>query len=213
MSWQPAKKKALSIGILLTLCTAVYVKGVKGSNPEEEVIAEIENGYRIVFSVSGSFEQAMPLEGMGITREARGVFYVQKPGKSRWEYAEPVRQVFIVNGENLFFKKETDDNFRQTRIDSQMVGIFNLLLGGEGNLNELFKYSRVKIDGKGLAEVELVPQGELMREIKRVVLTWNRKSKIIAELTIVYLTGSTNTLSFHDVKVNQRIPSSLFITQ
>jgi outer membrane lipoprotein carrier protein len=201
-------------GVVLTALSVILITVVSGAgHPEDEVIDEIEGGYDIVSSVSGTFEQVMPLQGMGITREASGLFYIQKPGKSRWEYLDPVKQVFIVDGENLFYKKEKDESYRRSRIDGQLVGIFNVLLGGEGDLRELFTYSRVKIDGKDYAEVELIPQGKFRRDVKRVVLTWNRKSKLIEELTIFSLTGASNTLLFKNVEVNAPIPPSLFITQ
>lgn len=203
----------LSGVVLIALCVIIITVVTEAGHPEDEVIDEIEEGYDIVSSVSGTFEQVMPLQGMGITREASGLFYIQKPGKSRWEYLDPVKQVFIVDGENLFYKKEKEEGYRRSRIDGQLVGIFNVLLGGEGDFRELFTYSRVKIDGKNYAEVELIPQGKFRRDVKRVVLTWNRKSKLIEELTIFSLTGASNTLSFKNVEVNSPIPPSLFITQ
>ncbi len=203
----------LSGVVLIALCVINITVVTEAGHPEDEVIDEIEEGYDIVSSVSGTFEQVMPLQGMGITREASGLFYIQKPGKSRWEYLDPVKQVFIVDGENLFYKKEKEEGYRRSRIDGQLVGIFNVLLGGEGDFRELFTYSRVKIDGKNYAEVELIPQGKFRRDVKRVVLTWNRKSKLIEELTIFSLTGASNTLSFKNVEVNSPIPPSLFITQ
>lgn len=203
----------LSGVVLIALCVINITVVTEAGHPEDEVIDEIEEGYDIVSSVSGTFEQVMPLQGMGITREASGLFYIQKPGKSRWEYLDPVKQVFIVDGENLFYKKEKEEGYRRSRIDGQLVGIFNVLLGGEGDFRELFTYSRVKIDGKNYAEVELIPQGKFRRDVKRVVLTWNRKSKLIEELTIFSLTGASNSLSFKNVEVNSPIPPSLFITQ
>ncbi|NIO16808.1 MAG: hypothetical protein GTN70_07390 [Deltaproteobacteria bacterium] len=211
-SLRSAKKRA-PLCLLLSLSLLYLASPALATSEGSEVIAEIERRYRTVTSISGEFNQVMPLEGMGITREARGVFYIKKPGKSRWEYAEPVRQVFIVNGEFLYFKKEKDESFRETKISAHLIGIYNVLLGGEGNLPELFEFSRVETDGESYAKVELVPLEKLKRDVRRIVLTWNRKSKLVEELTIFSLTGTSNTLSFSRVEVNRPISSLLFRIQ
>lgn len=179
---------------------------------EEEVFSEIERRYQDIQTVEGKFDQVMPLEGMGIRREARGIFYIVKPGRSRWEYFEPTRQVFIVKENYLYFKKEKDPGYRKSSFQEQLVGVYTVLLGGDGKFREVFQSSRVKVGERESVEVELIPLERYSRDVKRVILTWNRSRRLVERLTIFSPTGTVNTLFFHDVSVNQPLPSELFAT-
>jgi outer membrane lipoprotein carrier protein len=67
----------------------------------DQILENIENKYNNS-KFSADFIQNSFLKTMDITDFASGKVYIKYPGKMRWEYQKPNRQIFITDGENLW---------------------------------------------------------------------------------------------------------------
>lgn len=74
----------------------------------EQILDRIEARY----SGSGfaaDFEQASTLKAMDITDHAVGRIMVKRPGKMRWEYDKPEKQVIITDGHKLWIYRPAEN--------------------------------------------------------------------------------------------------------
>src|SRR5262249_37873978 len=58
----------------------------------DEAVQRLEATYRGIRDLKADFQQAAFNRTLNQTLEARGTFYLKKPGKLRWEYTTPTPQ-------------------------------------------------------------------------------------------------------------------------
>lgn len=80
----------------------------RAAEPLTEIISRVEQRYDVP-GFSASFHQRSTIKAMDISDEATGKLYVKRPGKMRWEYREPVRQIIITNGSRLLIHRPEDN--------------------------------------------------------------------------------------------------------
>lgn len=104
--------------ILLTVLTilAFSCSGTAAADtakqPAELSLTEIINRVEEHYDVPGfmaHFHQLSTIKAMDISDEASGKIFVRRPGKMRWEYETPDRQIIITNGSRLWIYRP-DDN-------------------------------------------------------------------------------------------------------
>jgi outer membrane lipoprotein carrier protein len=85
----------------------------KGASPQagpnlEEILTRIEKRYG-VSNISALFEQTSVIKALDIRDSATGKIYIQQPGKMRWEYLQPDKQIIISDGVQLWIYRPDDD--------------------------------------------------------------------------------------------------------
>ena len=73
-----------------------------------QIIDRVERRYELP-GFSASFFQLATIKAMDISDEATGRIFVKRPGKMRWEYEKPDRQIIVTNGRQLWVYRP-DDN-------------------------------------------------------------------------------------------------------
>lgn len=84
---------ALSVLLALLLC------GSASANTGAERLESYLKGLR---SLSSRFEQTTLRSDGGRMLESNGTLYLKRPGKFRWEYDSPVKQVIIADGKRVW---------------------------------------------------------------------------------------------------------------
>jgi outer membrane lipoprotein carrier protein len=83
-----------------------------GARPAElsltEIISRVEQRYDVP-GFSAAFHQLSTIKAMDIADEATGKLFVKRPGKMRWEYEQPMRQIIITNGSRLLVHRPEDN--------------------------------------------------------------------------------------------------------
>ena len=77
-------------------------------------------------------------ENGSLVRAESGVAYFRKPGKMRWEYQSPEKNLFLVDGKNAWFYTPVDHT--ATRIPARQSDDWRTplaLLAGEGKLSRI----------------------------------------------------------------------------
>ena len=79
------------------------------SNPVLDRILEGMEQKYANSSFSATFLQESTIKAMELTDSARGKVYVMHPGKMRWEYEQPDRQIIITDGYKLWIYRPEDN--------------------------------------------------------------------------------------------------------
>lgn len=102
----------------------------------DKIMDKVEKKYAVA-GFSARFVQESTLKAMDIMDSASGKITVKRPGKMRWEYEEPDRQIIVTDGKNLWIYRPDDNQV--------MIGEFPSFFG----------------DGKGasfLSDIKLIRQ-------------------------------------------------------
>ena len=110
-------------------------------------------------TLSAAFEQIL-LEVDGEPGEvSRGRFYLNRPGRFRWEYREPVEQHVDGDGTRLWMYDQDIEQVTVRALDEGLAGTPAMLLSGEGSLEESFRLG-ASYEEDGLSWIELMPLAE-----------------------------------------------------
>jgi outer membrane lipoprotein carrier protein len=138
--------------------------------------------------------------------EARGTFYLQRPGRFRWEYAAPNRQVIVADGKRVYLH---DLELEQVSHQSQakaLAGTPALLLADGGPIEAHFTAKSIpSTDGRDW--VELTPKDQ-DTEVVRVELGFG--GKVLDSIIMVDSFGQETRLDFAGTQRNPPLDPALF---
>jgi outer membrane lipoprotein carrier protein len=119
--------------------------------------SEVEKYLNGIASWSADFKQTID-DGHGkVVRSAAGKLYLQKPGKFRWDYAEPSEQLILADGKQIWFY---DKDLQQANVRSMDASLANtpaVLLSGGGSLSSQFDVTALP-PSDGLEWYQLIPK-------------------------------------------------------
>jgi outer membrane lipoprotein carrier protein len=100
-------------------------------------LRRMESTYRKAANLRANFLERY-FENGSIVRVESGTAYFRKPGKMRWEYEKPEKNLFLVDGKNAWFYTPVDHT--ATRIPARQSDDWRTplaLLAGEGKLSRV----------------------------------------------------------------------------
>ncbi len=105
---------------------------------------------------SAAFEQTID-DGHGkVLRSASGKFYLQRPGKFRWDYRQPSEQLIVADGKEIWFYDKDLAQANVRDMDSTLASTPAMLLSG-GSVSGEFDITELPASG-GLRWFQLIPK-------------------------------------------------------
>lgn len=156
-------------------------------------------------SARGVFSQAV------ITRSGRkpqlsaGVFALQRPGKFRWSYEQPFKQLLVSNGETLWSYDPELKQVAVKKLGSALGASPAALLAGQ-DLDRHFALSEGGVVD-GVDYVEARPKGE-DGSFARVRIGFAGNRPVSMEIHDSF--GQVTQLRFSQMEINPALPGSLF---
>ncbi len=156
-------------------------------------------------TLRADFVQRVQNPGSGRDRESRGQVLLQTPGKFRWDYREPYRQLIVADGTRVWFYDPDLEQVTVQPLDSAMGATPLGMLMGDAPLEEAFL---VEDQGTAFGErwFELRPRQEDGQFVSiRLGLTDGELSALELEDAL----GQTTLLRFSDVERNVPLDPAL----
>lgn len=103
----------------------------------KQVVARLEAAYRNERTLQATFLETYTENGR-VVRSESGVAYFRRPGKMRWEYEFPERNLFLVDGKTAWFYVPADHT--ATRVPAKQSGDWRTplaLLAGEAKVSRV----------------------------------------------------------------------------
>lgn len=145
-------------------------------------------------SLQADFSQSQVHENGVPGQKTSGVFYLQRPGKFRWDYLKPYRQEIVSNGGKVWFY-DVDLEQVTTKKMSQAIGSTPaLLLSGDVALDKNFKIEDQGTD-QGLYWIRLLPKDadsgfkQLLIGLDGEVLSGMELTDNFGQMTRIYFTN------------------------
>jgi len=197
-------KKLIFLGIV--------VLGLAGTawsaNEHSAVLDAVQKKYEQTRSFKAKFVQKSYLKIMGQSQTAKGEVAIQKPGKMKWDYRAPDRQILITNDKILWLYLPEENQVTKMLVESiYSSNTPALFLAGEGRLKETFHIESATKNDNGWTLI-LVPK-ELDNNIDRLIL-FTDNSYLITGSTVYDKLGNETKILFSDIQIDPGFPAGTF---
>jgi len=160
-----------------------------------------------VQSLQARFDQSVFDTSQGQTRRLEGMFYLQRPGKFRWDYTEPKGQLVLADGKTVWLVEDDLRQAYQKRQSEALRGTPALLLTEQLKLEDHFDIADLGA-GQDLEWVELIPR-DPESQFTRVLLAFAGNELRRMELADKF--GQVTRFGFSDIRRNPRLDPDLFV--
>jgi outer membrane lipoprotein carrier protein len=195
------------VSAALLLAWAVAPADTTAPTLAESLVKRIEEHHARTHDLVARFTQSYRSGLLGRELVERGVLYIKRPGRMRWEYQEPEKKLFVSDGETFYFYVPEDHQVIVQEQDEQR-SLAARLLSGHGGLLEEFEASLDEPLEEGVLRVRLVPRhadAELERAFVDVEPTGVVRSILLEDLQ-----GNRTLFRFEDIRENTGLPDRLF---
>lgn len=153
-----------------------------------------------------AFSQVLLEADSDRSQVSTGRFYLHRPQRFRWDYREPVTQLVVADGENLWLYDPDLEQVTVRRLDDGLSATPAMLLSGQGNLEDTFRIGAAyQEDGYDWVELAALGDSADFAGI-RVGFVADR----LAAMELIDALGQTTVIRFEDVVVNGPIDPALF---
>ena len=188
-----------------------------------EVASLVQSFYDQSPTFQANFRQTQYTKVYDRTERASGRVVFEKPGKMRWDYAEPNGQVFVSDGEKLLVYQPPETGERNGQLiersmsEHQLPQAFSFLTG-TGRLDRDFRFRLLDSRRSGfssgyvleLRPREPTPQYDRVLFFVRVVEREGRRAGVIQRVLIIDSTGNRNRFDFSRMRFPSDVPETRF---
>ncbi len=163
--------------------------------------------YHRIKTMQAGFIQTRYDENGRPLQTSEGTFALQRPGKFRFEYTKPYRQLYVADGGKIWHYDPDLEQVIVKSVDAALGDTPALLLSGKEPLADRFVIRDLRREGSDLQWLELRPKGE-ESSFRSVRLGFSDRGLRLME--VVDILGQTTRLQFRQVRVNEPVPADLF---
>lgn len=157
-------------------------------------------------SLTADFKQVLINEAGDPYQTSYGVFYLQRPGKFRWDYLKPFQQQIVSTSGKVWFYDTDLEQVTIKKLDESVGSTPALLLSGDISLEDNFTMEDQGIDGD-LQWIKLVPKNQ-ESSFKYILIGLNKGSLGGMELSDNF--GMLTRIYFSNVLLNPPIKPTIF---
>jgi len=176
------------------------------SAADPEPVEQLKSFLSTTRSLTADFKQVL-LDETGNPKEASyGVFYLQRPGKFRWNYEKPFRQEIVSTGGKVWFYDSDLEQVTIKKLDESVGSTPALLLSGDIPLEYNYSIER-QGNEEGMQWLKLIPK-DANSTFKYLLIGLESGSLKGMELSDNF--GQLTRIYFSNIKLNTPISASLF---
>lgn len=162
-------------------------------------------------AIQARFVQTVKGETFSQPKESRGTFLMQRPGKFRWDYTTPYKQLILADGKRLWIYDPDLDQVVVKPLEAALGDTPALLLSGKGlgkeGVEREFTITESLKTRDGLYWVTLLPRKE-DSSFQEVQLGFGEK--YLHRMELVDGFGQQTTLDFQGMQSNVEVPDGSF---
>jgi len=193
------KRLILSLFTISALATASVGIDQTQANERKEAINALSNHFNAVPTMSGEFIQFGPTG-----EQTGGTFYIQRPGKIRFNYEDPSPIMVVSNGKTLGVRNKKLKTWSYFPLSKTPL---SLLLA-----------KTISIDSKSIRSVEtnsdittVVMGDKNIFGDSQITLLFDPNSQDLRQWTIKDAQGKETSVMIFNVQKNIKIPKKLFV--
>jgi len=172
----------------------------------QRILKGVEDRYNHIQTLEVSFTESLTVQGR--KRTEKGELYLRKPGRMRWEYAAPSKQLWVSDGKYIYSyfpdeKRAARESFKESE---DMRAPLAFLLG-KLNFKDDFKECRAEPDRENFF-ITAIPKSDKLPYSQVVFLV--SPDAVIHYLKVLGQDGSITEFVFENEKKNPPLADSLF---
>ena len=175
-----------------------------------EVLSKIQAFYQKIHTLKATFTQKTYFFN-GKVKVYKGVVWIKKPFKFRWEYTKPERFVIVSDGKKIivYYPEEKQAFvYSATRAISSQVAL--AFVTGKGNIKKELKLSSFKVLAPGIWKLTFYPSHP-DPQVEKISLVVNLKTGEVKRFCVVNTAGQKVVVIFKKVYYNLPVSSKLFL--
>jgi len=160
-------------------------------------------------TIQADFVQTVVDSGGEQVQDSRGRVWMQRPGRFRWDYQTPYRQLIVADGERLWTYDEDLEQATVKPLDAALSSTPAMLLSGYRPLAEVMAWE-ADADNDRYSWFRLKPK-EADTAVEKVRIAFDGKQLAIIEVVDGF--GNHTRIRFSAMQRNQKLDSGLFHLQ
>ncbi len=191
-------RRLTSAWVLIFLCLPAL------SFAFEEEIRRIHDAYLNITDIKGSFIQKSHIKDLKRTDTYKGLLFIKRPSKVKWEYKGEKPQAVIINNDRIVIYNKTEKQAYKGAFDRNTYGQAPVaLLSGFGNIKEEFDISKKN------ERLVLTPKNP-MGNIVSIEIETSAEGFPIKYFVINDARSNRIEITLKDIQINTGIKDSLF---
>ena len=158
-------------------------------------------------TLQADFQQQVVNESGKVLQQASGTLWIQRPGKFRWDYQLPYRQLVLADGRQLWNYDEDLEQAVVKNVDEILPSTPAMLLSGDRPITDVFMVTHLG-EESGYHWVELLPRAK-ETSFDRIRLGFAGDTLVKMEMRDPF--NQVTKLEFSHVRRNQILAPELFV--
>lgn len=185
---------------LLLLCSLASIA-------EASAISSLKTFIRDTRTVRSAFSQTVLDRNMQVVQKGSGTMQFERPGRFRWVYEKPYKQLIVGDGAKVWFYDQDLDQVTVRKLDVAIGSSPAALLAGSSDIENGFDLSEINPEG----DTEWLEAKPKAREstFEWVRLGFGREGTL-KSMELHDNFGQTTVLTFTHLERNPRIAPELF---
>jgi len=172
----------------------------------EEPVKQLQAFLKASKSLTADFKQVLINEAGDPYQTSYGIFYLQRPGKFRWDYLKPFQQQIVSTSGKVWFYDTDLEQVTVKKLDESVGSTPALLLSGNISLDDNFTMQDQGVDGD-MQWIKLSPKNQ-ESSFKYILIGLNKGSLGGMELSDNF--GQLTRIYFSNVLLNPPIKPTVF---
>jgi outer membrane lipoprotein carrier protein len=179
----------------------------------EQVVEKIQKRYDAAKDFRARFNQTLTNAAFGRKTSSTGEVLLKKPGRMRWNYAQPEPKMYLSDGTTLWlYEPEDRQAFKQDLKSSQLPSALAFLTG-QGKLAAEFDVAfappQTPYGAPRDYVLALTPKAP-QAQVKTIVFVVDPATFDVRESVITDQQANVNDLLFSDIRFNTNVPDATF---
>ncbi len=179
----------------------------------EDIARKVQKKYDAMISIEANFDQITTLSGMSSrAQKGSGIVVIQKPGRLRWDYEKPHRQVLVCDGDEVSFYLEKENQLIVSKakayLDEDLTYAF---FTGRGNLltDFLLELTSGNMAEPGTYGLKLTPK-KSHAQVHHLFLWVDAKSFDLKRIRLVDHLESVTDIRFAKMVFDKKFDDTFF---
>jgi outer membrane lipoprotein carrier protein len=172
----------------------------------DEPVNQLQAFLKASKSLTADFKQVLINEAGDPYQTSYGIFYLQRPGKFRWDYLKPFQQQIVSTSGKVWFYDTDLEQVTVKKLDESVGSTPALLLSGNISLDDNFTMQDQGVDGD-MQWIKLLPKNQ-ESSFKYILIGLNKGTLGGMELSDNF--GQLTRIYFSNVLLNPPIKPTVF---
>ena len=195
----------INMNIVRLLCLSFFMLS-HGAYASDQPIKKLQAFLKSSKSLTADFKQVLINEAGSPYQSSSGLFYLQRPGKFRWDYLKPFQQQIVSTSGKVWFYDADLEQVTVKTLDESVGSTPALLSSGEISLEDNFIMENQGAEGD-LLWIRLLPKNK-ESSFKYIVIGLNKG--VLGGMELSDNFGQLTRIYFSNVVLNPPIKPTVF---